>query len=818
MTTAVETLRDTPFIVAGRTFQSRLMVGTGKYRDNETMVRAIEASGAEIVTVAVRRVDLDRTKEAGILHHLDPRKYFLLANTAGCYTAQDAIRYARLAREAGFNEFVKLEVIGDQETLLPDVQGLLDAARTLVREGFKVLAYTNEDLVTALRLEEVGCAAVMPLASPIGSGLGLLNPYGVRTIKRRLKVPVVVDAGVGTASDACLTMEQGVDGILMNTAIAAAQDPVAMAQAMRLAVEAGRLAFLAGRMPKREVAVPSSPLEGLLDQGRDRRAPRGSGDPPGGPGRSHPQRRPRSPPRRPRRARPATRVRAVGRRAAASDRARRRTAPRARRPPPARRAAPRRLPAARAQSRSGARGGLDQRGAGAGDDGGGRGAVRQSVSSTPVTGCGMGDGGCVPLPPRLAGATLAGKLRCRGSSTTARVERHEVAACASTCSLGHRNAGNSAPRSGTRDPAGTVRRRARRYPSSIPHPPSREAPRVYRGRVSRPGPRPRAGVSVRGDPRGRPGVRRLRGARRQRRDAGAAGGTGGRRRRSAGPARSPRRHHPPRRSGDPRAGCRSSGCPVRGGRVGRRAGGRSLHRHRHDGAAPRRALARDRARHRPCGRAAAGLARGGGPVGAPGRTARLCDLLARTGGEHGRRECVPDRPRGVHARDRSGRGPGAAHPRGRLPVPAAASWHGRRVRRPAGAEALMQFRRRFPPLREWRLPTFGLERRSATRWAMLVLGLVLLGYLTAFFFVFPTPILHARQTVPRVLGLTLQDASREIRDAGLQVVDGGTEPHPTAPQGTIIWQDPPPRLSAVPDGRVTTVPSAGPPQLPAPDA
>ncbi|HYL55744.1 MAG TPA: thiazole synthase [Gemmatimonadales bacterium] len=265
MSTAVEALRDTPFTVGGRTFQSRLMVGTGKYQDNETMVRAIEASGAEIVTVAVRRVDLDRTKESGVLHHLDPRKYFLLANTAGCYTAPDAVRYARLAREAGFNDFIKLEVIGDQETLLPDVQGLLDAARTLVREGFKVLAYTNEDLVTALRLEEAGCAAVMPLASPIGSGLGLLNPYGVRTIKRRLKVPVVVDAGVGTASDACLTMEQGVDGILMNTALAAARDPVAMARAMRLAVEAGRGAYLAGRMPRREVAVPSSPLEGLLD-------------------------------------------------------------------------------------------------------------------------------------------------------------------------------------------------------------------------------------------------------------------------------------------------------------------------------------------------------------------------------------------------------------------------------------------------------------------------------------------------------------------------------------------------------------------------
>jgi len=241
------------------------MVGTGKYRDLGTMVRAIEASGAEIVTVAVRRVDLDRTKQEGVLYHLDASRYFLLANTAGCYTAEEAIRYARLAREAGFNDFVKLEVIGDQETLLPDVQGLLEAARTLVGEGFKVLAYTNEDLVTALRLEDTGCAAVMPLASPIGSGLGLLNPYGVRTIKRRLGVPVIVDAGVGTASDACLTMEQGVDGILMNTALAAARDPIAMAHAMRLAVDAGRAAFLAGRMPKREVAVPSSPLEGMLD-------------------------------------------------------------------------------------------------------------------------------------------------------------------------------------------------------------------------------------------------------------------------------------------------------------------------------------------------------------------------------------------------------------------------------------------------------------------------------------------------------------------------------------------------------------------------
>ena len=256
--------QDTPFEIAGRRFRSRLMVGTGKYRTNDDMVRAIEASGAEIVTVAVRRVDLNRANSEGVLHHLDPKRFFLLANTAGCYTADDAVRYARLGREAGFNEFVKLEVIGDQETLLPDTEGLLAATRTLAGEGFTVLAYTNDDLITALRLEEAGAAAVMPLASPIGSGLGLLNPYSIRTIKRRLKVPVIVDAGVGTASDACLTMEQGVDGILMNTALAEAADPVAMAHARGLAVEAGRVAWLAGRMPRREVAMPSSPVRGML--------------------------------------------------------------------------------------------------------------------------------------------------------------------------------------------------------------------------------------------------------------------------------------------------------------------------------------------------------------------------------------------------------------------------------------------------------------------------------------------------------------------------------------------------------------------------
>jgi thiazole synthase len=253
-----------PLIIAGCAFRSRLILGTGKYRDNETMVRAIEAADAEMVTVAVRRIDLDRTKEEGILYHLDPAKTFLLPNTAGCYTAEDAVRYARLGRAAGLNDWVKLEVIGDQRTLLPDVAATLEAARILVDEGFKVLAYTNDDLITALRLEDAGCVAVMPLASPIGSGLGLVNPYFIREIKTRLDCPIIVDAGVGTASDACITMEQGVDGILMNTAVAEAEDPVLMAEAMKLAVRAGWLAYRAGRMPRREVAVPSSPTSGML--------------------------------------------------------------------------------------------------------------------------------------------------------------------------------------------------------------------------------------------------------------------------------------------------------------------------------------------------------------------------------------------------------------------------------------------------------------------------------------------------------------------------------------------------------------------------
>jgi thiazole synthase len=268
MTASVDltTSLDTRFEIGGREFRSRLMVGTGKYASNAQMIAAIEASGAEVVTVAVRRVDLDRSKDEGILYHLDPQRFMLLANTAGCFTADDTIRYARLARAAGFNEWVKLEVIGDQQTLLPDAAATIEATRVLAAEGFKVMAYTNDDLISALRLEDAGAVCVMPLASPIGSGLGMLNEFAIRTIKHRLSVPVIVDAGVGTASDAAIVMEQGVDGVLMNTGIAAAQDPVRMATAMRLAVDAGRLAYLAGRMPRREIAVPSSPSTGMLDR------------------------------------------------------------------------------------------------------------------------------------------------------------------------------------------------------------------------------------------------------------------------------------------------------------------------------------------------------------------------------------------------------------------------------------------------------------------------------------------------------------------------------------------------------------------------
>jgi thiazole synthase len=254
---------DRPLAIAGRTFGSRLLVGTGKYPDYPTMVRALEASGAEIVTVAVRRVNLDRSKES-LLDHIDLKKYTLLPNTAACYTADDAVRTCLLAREAGMSTLVKLEVIGDEKTLFPDTEGLLAAARTLVKEGFVVLPYTNDDPIMAKKLEDAGCAAVMPLAAPIGSGLGIRNPYNIRIILETVKVPVIVDAGVGTASDAAVAMELGCDGVLMNTGIAGAKDPVLMAEAMREAVLAGRKAFRAGRIPKKLYATSSSPIDGTF--------------------------------------------------------------------------------------------------------------------------------------------------------------------------------------------------------------------------------------------------------------------------------------------------------------------------------------------------------------------------------------------------------------------------------------------------------------------------------------------------------------------------------------------------------------------------
>lgn len=252
-------------IIAGREFSSRLMVGTGKYADNEQMVAALEASGAEIITVAVRRVNItDRSKES-LLDFIDPKKYTLLPNTAGCYTADDAVRTCRLAREAGMSDMVKLEVLGNEKTLYPDNEELLKAAKILVNEGFTVLPYTSDDPIICKKLEDIGCAAVMPLGAPIGSGLGIRNPYTIRIIMETVKVPVIVDAGVGTASDAAIAMELGVDGVLMNTGIAGAKDPIAMAEAMNLAVRAGRLAYRAGRIPKKLYATASSPVEGMIE-------------------------------------------------------------------------------------------------------------------------------------------------------------------------------------------------------------------------------------------------------------------------------------------------------------------------------------------------------------------------------------------------------------------------------------------------------------------------------------------------------------------------------------------------------------------------
>jgi len=251
-------------VIAGKTFQSRLIIGTGKYPSHAVMAKAHEASGADMVTVAVRRVNIsDRSKES-LLDYIDASKMFLLPNTAGCYSADEAVRTARLGREAGLSNWVKLEVIGDERTLFPDNEALLEATRVLVREGFVVLPYTTDDPVVCRKLEDAGAAAVMPLGAPIGSGLGIQNVNNIRIIREFSRVPLIVDAGVGTASDAALAMELGADGVLMNTAIAGAHDPVAMAEAMKLAVRAGRLAYTSGRIPRKMYASASSPVEGLV--------------------------------------------------------------------------------------------------------------------------------------------------------------------------------------------------------------------------------------------------------------------------------------------------------------------------------------------------------------------------------------------------------------------------------------------------------------------------------------------------------------------------------------------------------------------------
>src|SRR5437868_12941223 len=251
------------FVIAGKAFRSRLIVGTGKYKSFAETARAIETSGAEMVTVAVRRVNLDRSKES-LLDFISPDKYFLLPNTAGCYTAEEAIRTARLGREVGLSDWVKVEVIGDQATLYPDVQATIEATRVLAREGFTVLPYTSDDIVVAKRLIDAGAAAIMPLGAPIGSGMGIQNTANIRILREMISgVPLIVDAGVGTASDAAIAMELGADGVLMNTGIAAAQDPILMAEAMKHAVIAGRAAYMAGRIQKKLYATASSPLEGV---------------------------------------------------------------------------------------------------------------------------------------------------------------------------------------------------------------------------------------------------------------------------------------------------------------------------------------------------------------------------------------------------------------------------------------------------------------------------------------------------------------------------------------------------------------------------
>jgi thiazole synthase len=255
-------LDDDPLVLGGRSFRSRLLVGTGKYSSFPVMREALEKSGAEIVTVAVRRVNLDRSSES-LLDYIDTSRFTILPNTAGCYTADDAIRTAFLGREAGLSEWVKLEVIGNEKTLFPDTEALLSATKTLVKEGFVVLPYTNDDPIMARKLQDAGAAAVMPLGAPIGSGMGIQNPANIRIILESVSVPVIVDAGVGTASDASIAMELGCDAVLMNTGIAGAQDPIAMSEAMKLAVQAGRLACKAGRIQKKLYASASSPVQGI---------------------------------------------------------------------------------------------------------------------------------------------------------------------------------------------------------------------------------------------------------------------------------------------------------------------------------------------------------------------------------------------------------------------------------------------------------------------------------------------------------------------------------------------------------------------------
>jgi thiazole synthase len=255
-------LTEDPLVIGGRTFRSRLLVGTGKYASFALMKVALEISEAEIVTVAVRRINLNRSSES-LLDYIDIRRFTLLPNTAGCYTAEDAIRTACLGREAGLSDWVKLEVIGDEKTLFPDTEALLSATKTLVKEGFVVLPYTNDDPIMARKLQDAGAVAVMPLGAPIGSGMGIQNPANIRIIMESVSVPVIVDAGVGTASDASIAMELGCDAVLMNTGIAGAQDPVAMAEAMKLAVRSGRLAFKAGRIPRKLYASASSPTHGV---------------------------------------------------------------------------------------------------------------------------------------------------------------------------------------------------------------------------------------------------------------------------------------------------------------------------------------------------------------------------------------------------------------------------------------------------------------------------------------------------------------------------------------------------------------------------